>query len=223
MTAAVARHRKPPSPARARVTAGAARASRVITSLLMTVAMLLLLAMTVGPRVLHYRTATMLTGSMSPTIKPGDVVIDTPIAASDVKVGDIITYHIPVDDHRVESHRVSWVGHDASGAVLVRTKGDANPIDDPWTARFQTEQVWRVRHVIPFVGQAIRELRRPSVHLVLTGLIPIMIVLSLLGAIWSPAKKQSVGEDDGDRGAAAGGVRDLQDAAVCRDDAVAGR
>jgi signal peptidase len=223
MTDTVGRHRMPAAPSSARVVAGATRLGRIATSLLMTVATLLLLAMTVGPRVLHYRTATMLTGSMSPTIRPGDVVIDTPIAASAVKIGDVITYQIPVDDHRVESHRVVWVGRDTTGAVLVRTQGDANPVEDPWTARFDTEQVWRVRHVIPFAGQVIRELRRPSVHLILTLLIPLTLVGGLLKAIWTPRPKPSAGEDDGDGGAAADGVAELEDATVRGDDALAAR
>ena len=37
-----------------------------------------------GPHLLGYRTMTMLTASMAPGIDPGDVVITTPLAVSDV-------------------------------------------------------------------------------------------------------------------------------------------
>ena len=106
--------------------------------------------MTVGPRVLHYRTATMLTGSMVPTINPGDVIVDIEEPATDLKVGQIISYHIPVDDHRVESHRVTWTHITKDGAVEFRTKGDANNGADPWTARSAPgSSVWTVKTVLP--------------------------------------------------------------------------
>src|SRR3954453_23714149 len=41
----------------------------------------------VGPHVFGYRTLTMLTGSMSPVIAPGDVTIVTPLAVRDVAKG----------------------------------------------------------------------------------------------------------------------------------------
>src|SRR5579875_647878 len=122
-----------------------ARIWSVFTTLILVAGIFALLFMTVGPRVFHYRTATMLTGSMVPTINPGDVVLDTQEPSADIAVGQIISYHIPIDDYRVESHRVIWVRHLKSGAVLFRTKGDANTAPDPWTAKVETPTVWRVR------------------------------------------------------------------------------
>ena len=46
---------------------------------LVVVAALAFAVLAVGPHVLDYRTMTMLTGSMSPQIDPGDVVISTPL------------------------------------------------------------------------------------------------------------------------------------------------
>ena len=207
------------------------------TSALFVLAALVLLLMTAGPRLLHYRTATMLTGSMAPGIKPGDVVVDTPESAAQIRVGQIITYHIPVQDHRVESHRVVWVGHGSDGAVLIRTRGDANNTDDPWTARIDSAQVWRVRMVLPGMGSVIRMLRQPVTHLLLTAVVPVLLVVWLLFAIWGRDAAQdddtgpegpgrhragSVREQDGDRGAAAGRVAEVDAAAVRGGDAGAG-
>jgi signal peptidase len=143
---------------------------------------------TVGPRLLHYRTATMLTASMSPAIHPGDVIVDTPLALSDVRVGQLLTYHIPVDDHRVLSHRVIEVQRPGPGIVNVRTKGDANTAPDPWTATLSGDSVWQVRLVVPKAGTAIRALRIPLVHTVLTGAIPILVLCWLLLGIWRPTR-----------------------------------
>jgi len=208
------------------------RAASAVGTLLLLVAGTALLATTVAPRILHFRMATMLTGSMAPGIEPGDVVIDTQENASDIAVGQIITYHVPIADHRVESHRVTWVGRDRDGAVLIRTRGDANSADDPWTARIDTAKVWRVRSVVPFAGSVIRWLRAPLVRAVLTVGAPAVLIFWLLWTIWRPApavdrdaarsarRQRREGGADGE--AAAGGLGELERSAVRGDDAAAG-
>jgi signal peptidase len=177
--------------------------------------------------------ATMLTGSMAPGIKPGDVVIDTQEDAADIAVGQIITYHVPIADHRVESHRVTWVGHDSDGTVLIRTRGDANDADDPWTARIDTAKVWRVRAVVPFAGTVIRWLRAPIVRVALTLGAPAVVIFWLLWSIWRPApavdkrtaraaRSRHRREDRADGEPAAGGVAELERAVVGGEDAPAG-
>jgi signal peptidase len=148
--------------------------------------------MTIGPRVLHYRTATMLTGSMSPGIVPGDVIVDTPEHATDIRIGQIVTYQIPVDDHRVESHRVVWVRHLQDGSALFRTKGDANNGDDPWTAKARAGTVWQVRGVVPAAGAVIRFLRQPIVSMLLTRVLPFGVLACLLVSIWRPRRPEEL-------------------------------
>src|SRR5919107_2171549 len=82
------------------------------------------LGLAVGPHVFGYRTLTMLTGSMAPEIEPGDVAIVTPIAMSEITEGMVITYHMPIADHSLVTHRVVSVQTGPDGAVSVQTKGD---------------------------------------------------------------------------------------------------
>ncbi len=173
------------------------RASRLLSTLLLGLAALCLLAVTVGPRLLDYRTATMLTASMAPGIRPGDVIVDTPLALSDVRTGQVLTYHIPVADHRVVSHRVIEVQRPAPGVVNVRTQGDANPAPDPWTATLTGDTVWQVRMVVPKAGVVIRALRTPWVHTALTGAVPVLVLVWLLMGIWWPAKPAERSEPAG--------------------------
>lgn len=162
------------------------RLAGLLSTLLLGLAVLGLLSVTLGPRLLHYRTATMLTGSMSPGIRAGDVIIDTPLALRDVRVGQVLTYSIPVDDHRVLSHRVIEVQHPTPGTLNIRTKGDANSAADPWTATLSGSTVWQVRAVVPKAGTVIRALRTPVVHNLLTGAVPVLVVCWLLLGIWRP-------------------------------------
>ncbi|GAB6987633.1 signal peptidase I [Nocardioides pyridinolyticus] len=166
------------------------RSINVVLSVLLAGCLLAFLFLAVGPHLLGYRTSTMLTGSMAPGIEAGDVVVTVPKPATDLQVGDVITYQIPVEDHRVETHRVTQVTHE-DGEVFFRTKGDANQNDDPWTATVQGDTVWEVRGVVPEAGTAIRVLRAPAVqHGVLWVALGGVILLGLT-SIWGKG-----GDDD---------------------------
>ncbi|MGM9474217.1 signal peptidase I [Pseudarthrobacter sp. YS3] len=170
---------------------GALPAGRIIhRSLSMLATALLVLAgvafmtLVIGPRVLGYQTSTMLTGSMAPLINPGDIVVTKPVPASDIRVGDIITYHIPVEDQRVETHRVTEVNTNPEGSITVQTKGDANNGVDPWLATLTGATVDRHTLTVPYVGTAIRAMREPIVLNTLIYGAPAVLVIGMLASIW---------------------------------------
>jgi signal peptidase I len=148
----------------------------------------------VGPHVFGYRTMTMLTSSMAPQIEPGDITIVTPIAVSEVTEGMVISYHIPVGDHSVVTHRVVSVESGPAGTVTVQTKGDANEAVDPWTAQLQGNTAYQVRAVIPEAGHLIQALRTPMIAPVLLYGAPTLLVGWLLLSIWRPTREE---EDKG--------------------------
>jgi signal peptidase I len=154
-------------------------------NLLVTVAMLAFAGLALGPQFLGYRTQTMLTASMAPAIEPGDVVVAGPVPAADLSVGDVISYHIPIGDHRVESHRVVSIAPAPHGGLLVRTKGDANAAPDPWTALIDADTVLRMHAVVPKVGTVIRVLRLPLVIQFLHYGAPAILAVLVLLSIWS--------------------------------------
>lgn len=160
-------------------------AGSILASALVVVALGAFLFLTVGPRVLGYQTSTMLTGSMAPLINAGDVVVTAPVPAASIRVGDIITYHIPVEDKRIVTHRVIRLTTSAEGTTTVRTKGDANAGADPWTAVLQGSTVHRQVFTIPYAGHAIRALREPVVLNALVYGAPAILVLGVLRSIWS--------------------------------------
>ena len=174
--------------------AAAHRTVSALSTAMVVVAVAAFLVLAVGPRVLHYQTSTMLTGSMAPLINPGDVVVTAPTPVSAIRVGDIITYHIPVEDHRVETHRVVEILTNQDGTTAVRTKGDANNGADPWTATLQGETVDRHLLTVPSVGQAIRMLREPVVLNTLMYGAPAVLVIGLLASIWRRNPESASGE-----------------------------
>jgi len=167
--------------------AALAATARWASAALVAVAVLAFAVLAAGPHLLGYRTMTMLTSSMTPGIDPGDVVVSTALDVRDVTPGMVISYHIPVDDHRVVTHRVVSVEHGADGGVTVRTKGDANDAVDPWTATLLGDTAYQVRAVLPGLGHAVRALRTPGVSQALVYGAPVLLAGWLILGLWRPA------------------------------------
>src|SRR3954465_10808506 len=165
---------------------------------LVVVAALAFAVLALGPHVLGYRTMTMLTGSMSPQIDPGDVIISSPLDVHDVTEGMVISYHIPIDDHRVVTHRVISVQHGADGTVTVQAKGDANTAVAPWQATLQGSTAYQVRAVLPELGHVIQALRTPLVSKALIYGVPALLAGWLILAIWRPAEDDENERDQED-------------------------
>jgi signal peptidase I len=130
-----------------------------------------------------YRTETVLSGSMKPDFSSGDLVIVTPEPSRNVRVGQVISYQIPVGDHHVQTHRIVQIIHGGQHPV-VRTKGDANNARDPWTARLDGSTAWRVRLVVPKLGWMVVWLRDPLVRLLTLFAAPLLFALIALWRIW---------------------------------------
>src|ERR687885_579514 len=82
---------------------------------------------------------TVVSGSMQPALPLGSLVVVVPRDADAVRIGDVITFSPPGDDIRTVTHRVVDVQGTADD-VSVRTRGDANPVDDPWTLHFPSSR-----------------------------------------------------------------------------------
>jgi signal peptidase I len=89
-------------------------------------------------------------GSMEPTIHKGSLVIDQPVLAGQLKLGDIITF-----DHydQTTTHRIVGVEGSANGTMF-STKGDANQVGDPEPLTFPG-RVGLVKLAIPGLGYAV--------------------------------------------------------------------
>ena len=160
------------------------RSVSFLTTSLLVLAVAAFLMLAIGPRLLGYQTSTMLTGSMSPLINPGDVVVTRPVPVDEIRPGDIITYSIPVEDRRIETHRVTAVTMNPDGATAVQTKGDANNGVDPWVATINGTSIDRHVLTVPYVGNAIRAMREPILLNILMYGAPSVLVISLLASIW---------------------------------------
>lgn len=90
----------------------------------------------------------IISGSMSPEIEVGDVVLVRRIGPEEVQLGDIVMFR---DEHARISHRVIEIREDERGLPLFITKGDANshPDRDPVISE---NVLGRVVNVLPKIG-----------------------------------------------------------------------
>lgn len=105
------------------------------------------------PRATHGAALSVLTGSMTPTIPVGSVVVDRPVDPGTLHVGDIATYQKPGTSEFI-THRIVKI--DTSKTPTVFTfKGDANRGPDiiPVPSKYIRGKVW---FHVPHLG-AIRD------------------------------------------------------------------
>jgi signal peptidase I len=166
-----------------------AMAARTVVRAVLVLSVMVLAAIGVGPHTGRYRSLTVLSGSMQPTMPIGSMVVAVPERTSDLRPGQIITFQAPVGTHWTETHRVVEVVHEGAD-TLIRTQGDANSVPDPWLARLGNGPVWRTRLVVPWLGSVIRGLRSPTVHRLTVLVAPTLWALFGLVAIWRPGQRR---------------------------------
>lgn len=152
---------------------------------------LFLLSLTVGPLVLPYKALTVYSGSMEPTIHTGSVAIDLPVQASDVKVGDVVTFVRPDNQNELVTHRVIAVETGPSGRQWV-TKGDANSVADPWRVP-ATGAGYRYWFSIPYCGFILVWLQSPIGRLLFLVIPAAALGLLTLYELWWPRRANPAG------------------------------
>jgi signal peptidase I len=172
----------------------ALRAADLALKLVLAGALAIFLLLALLPRTGLYRPETVLSGSMRPYFSPGDMVIVTPEPSRDVRVGQVISYQIPVGDHHVQSHRIVKILR-AGDHPVIRTKGDANNARDPWNARLDGATAWRVRLVVPKLGWMIVWLRDPLLKLLTVFVAPALFAAFALWRIWSDDDEGETAEE----------------------------
>jgi signal peptidase I len=158
-------------------------AARALSSILLGGVVLLILAVIGGMVLGLWRFRVIDTGSMRPTLKPGDVAVLTPERPADLTRGQIVAFHPPSEPRLTVLHRVFSARRTRSGVVF-QTKGDANNAPDGWHARILGNTVWVEALKAPKVGYlAVWSQQRP-VRFGLLIVVVILVVSMSLGRIW---------------------------------------
>ena len=147
------------------------------------------------PHLGYYRTLTVLSASMQPTFSPGDVVIVRPEPIEQLRVGQVISYAVPVGAHQVETHRVvAILSGQGTSSPVIQTKGDNNTVVDPWQAQLHGSTIWRLEAVVPKAGYAINAMRNPTFHLLSVILIPGLLAVFAIARMWGVGSRRRTGD-----------------------------
>lgn len=170
---------------------------RRVASLLVTVVALLLVGAFVVQAVPGVVGAdasyVVLSGSMEPTISPGDSVVVKSVDPGDIESGDVITYKRSGESTPV-THRVVEV-LDREDGLAFRTAGDANDSPDPQPvpAESVTGEVW---FAIPLIGHVVLFANTPTGLGVLVGLPVVAFVVSELYEFVRDEPDPAAADDD---------------------------
>lgn len=161
--------------------------AKAVATVFGSVVVVVLLVATIGPRLLPYRTFTVLSGSMEPTIPVGSMIFDQQVDASQLAPGDVVTFHPPGHGDKLVSHRVVRIEETKAGSFLV-TRGDANGVADDW--RIPAEgQGLRYEFHVPYLGYVVGGLLTPVGRLVALTLAALWLGGLALWTIWRPRKE----------------------------------
>ena len=153
-----------------------------------------------------YKVFTVMSGSMTPAIPTGRVVIVTP--RDTYAEGDVVTA-ASGDPHRPVTHRIVRVEH-AGAQTRYITKGDANATEDT-TPRLPAHIIGAVRAHIPLIGYPIAWVRTPVGFVVLLVIPATLLVyheiLSTLTALDRQARRKRLARRRAQRAAAGRATR----------------
>lgn len=136
----------------------------------------LLLGALVIPRLLGWAPMVVVTGSMEPTIRPGDIVVMQPVNGAGVSVGDVVAFRPKDNQAQMITHRVvgKEIASNGEGGRII-TQGDANQTkDDPLSFG---QVVGKMRYHIPIVGSIISG----NGKWIMAG---IVLALLVVGEVW---------------------------------------
>ena len=127
-----------------------------------------------------YKFYNILTGSMSPTINPGSLIIVKEIDDNEVKEGDIITFKGTTTSN-LTTHRVVEV-IEKNNNIKFQTKGDANDVLDPMLVDGNL-LVGKVVFNIPYMGKVMSFINQYRVIIVI-----LIIAYLCFGTFYKGAK-----------------------------------
>ena len=123
-----------------------------------------------------YRMFTVISGSMEPKYKIGDVLVAKEVAPNKVKVGDTISYLGKEGQFKdkVITHEVVEIAKDKDGKLIFHTKGLANLVEDPIVSESQLYGV--VIHRL-FLLSAIYKIVGTTLGMFIFIIIPIFYII----------------------------------------------
>ena len=124
----------------------------------------------------NYRMFTVISESMAPKYKVGDILVSKEVNPSKIKVGDVISYKGTSGSFqgKIITHQVTEINKNSSGKYVFHAKGLANIIEDPLVYE---EQLYGVVVYKTKILSLIYKIIATPVGFILFVLIPITVTI----------------------------------------------
>jgi signal peptidase I len=156
-----------------------------------------LLVAAVAPLAIGLHTYAVQSGSMTPTIDTGDLVITRTITPTQAHIGDIVMFKDPEGSGRLISHRVRAV-RERDGRSYFVTRGDANTGFEHWNVP-DSGTIGEIVYRVPKLGFLLGRIGSTPGRIGLV-VIPALLLLWLgLLRIWRPSSfdEEAAGSEAG--------------------------
>ena len=159
-------------------------------SMILLIALLLIAAALIVPKIIGYDQYAVLSGSMEPNIHVGAIAFDKEVDPKELQVEDVVTYQL--SDGTLVTHRIIAIDNEAK---TVTTQGDANEAEDALPVAFENI-VGKCEFSIPYLGYISIYAKTPLGIAVICGVLLVMIILNFLPDALSDDKDGSDGKKD---------------------------
>ena len=168
---------------------------KVFATLAVVAALALAAMFLVIPRITGGAALSVLTGSMTPTIPAGSLVLVVPTDPQTVRTGDVITFQAAPGVAEYITHRVVEVRPNTTPATFI-TKGDANKgVDAEPVPAGAVRGI--VRFHLPYLGDAAEFVRTPAGLVAVGAAAGLTVIAALLRSIVAELRKGRARDDLG--------------------------
>ena len=174
------------------------RVWRVASTVALLAAVALAMVMVV-PTLFGYERYVVTGASMTGSIDRGAVLFSKAVPVSDLRRGDVITYEAPKGQAPAGkiTHRIHAIDRRRSGATVLRTKGDANRVVDPWTFTLDRATQPRAEFHVPRMGLVLIALQDRTARMLALGLPALLVAVSVLAGLWRETGTERQREETG--------------------------
>ncbi len=166
-----------------------------IFSTVVVAAVVILAILLAGVRLFGLQVYTVLSPSMEPAFHVGSLIYVKKTEPADVKVGDPITFVLN-ESLTVATHRVISIETDEDGALLFRTKGDANETADGGAVH-EKNLLGVPVFTIPYLGYLAAYIQDPKGRVVcLAAAAALVFLLFLPDIIGGSEKEEDVDKEE---------------------------
>lgn len=160
----------------------------VLTAMVLILVFFLLQSKVSGsvPSLGSYQLYIVMSGSMSPAVDTGSLVVVKVLEPEAIKPQDIITFRGEVDKDSITTHRV--IAKESQDGIQFTTRGDANEVEDPMPVE-ASQLIGKVVLAVPYAGYAFHFARSREGIMTLVGLVAAVISLELVKTLRDEKEK----------------------------------